>query len=390
MSKNSWHITHAVVTFSLLLTGLLLYSQSIRGTLADLRIYLHYAHIILGVIFALTIVTYVRLLVMNWDRCAGQNTRKSLNVLFIALAAGSFLTGILLVLRTSPEVAAGLSVLSLHRGLAAIGSVAVLYHTLSRLLQPKTLTPDGNACSDIDEGFLSNRRVFIRWAAAVGVLVGGGALAKWLGAREISSTTPVANASQFKNCNSMTPQPLPNLGSVPPVGGGYKGEFEVFTVTKIPCVSSDNWQFRLFGLVDNPLTLSWKEFLEIPRKVQVSDFYCITGWTVYNGTYEGIPLSRFLALGKVKPEAGYVKFYSGDGVYTSALSMEQAKMEDVMVAVLIDGKPIPSDLGGPARLIVPQMYAYKGVKWVNGIELVQKPHIGYWESRGYDNDAWVK
>ena len=61
-----------------------------------------------------------------------------------------------------------------------------------------------------------------------------------------------------------------------------------------------------------------------------------------------------------------------------------------MVAVLIDGKPIPSDLGGPARLIVPQMYAYKGVKWVNGIELVQKPHIGYWESRGYDNDAWVK
>jgi DMSO/TMAO reductase YedYZ molybdopterin-dependent catalytic subunit len=60
-----------------------------------------------------------------------------------------------------------------------------------------------------------------------------------------------------------------------------------------------------------------------------------------------------------------------------------------MVAVLMDGKPIPQKLGGPVRLIVPQMYAYKSVKWLQGIELIEKEHMGYWEVRGYDNDAWV-
>jgi len=85
-----------------------------------------------------------------------------------------------------------------------------------------------------------------------------------------------------------------------------------------------------------------------------------------------------------------VKFFSDDGVYTDALSLEQARMEDVMVALLIDGKAIPSDLGGPARLIVPQMFGYKAVKWLVGIELIQELHKGYWETRGYEVDAWVK
>ncbi|MNP56176.1 TMAO/DMSO reductase [compost metagenome] len=91
----------------------------------------------------------------------------------------------------------------------------------------------------------------------------------------------------------------------------------------------------------------------------------------------------------VKPEAHSVKFYSGDGVYTDAITMDQAQMEDIMVAVMHDGKPIPADLGGPVRLVIPQMYAYKSVKWLNRIELIDSEHIGYWEERGYDKDAWL-
>ena len=146
---------------------------------------------------------------------------------------------------------------------------------------------------------------------------------------------------------------------------------------------------RLFGLVDNPMTLSWSEFLQIPRKVQITNFHCITGWNVYEITYEGILLSQLMTLAKIKSAAKYVKLYSADGVYTSSLSLEQAKMEDVMAVVLMDGKPIPSDLGGPARLIVPRMFGYKGVKWLNAVELIQEPYLGFWEERGYANDAWV-
>jgi sulfoxide reductase catalytic subunit YedY len=132
------------------------------------------------------------------------------------------------------------------------------------------------------------------------------------------------------------------------------------------------------------------KFLKLKRKVQVSDFHCVTGWSVYNNTWEGIPLSELLDKAGVDARAKFVEFYSGDKVYTDTLSLEQARMQDVMVAVLHDGKPIPQELGGPVRLIVPKMYTYKSVKWLQSIELLEKDHTGYWEQRGYDNDAWVR
>ncbi|WP_311198763.1 molybdopterin-dependent oxidoreductase [Paenibacillus hexagrammi] len=141
--------------------------------------------------------------------------------------------------------------------------------------------------------------------------------------------------------------------------------------------------------MERPSVWSWEQFLKLKRTVQVSDFHCVTGWSVYKCTWEGIPLKEMLAAAGVKPEAKFVKFYSGDGVYTDALSLDQAAIDDVMVAVMLDGKPIPQKLGGPVRLIVPKMFAYKSVKWLQGIELIDKEHIGYWEVRGYRNDAWV-
>ncbi|MBW7459944.1 molybdopterin-dependent oxidoreductase, partial [Paenibacillus sepulcri] len=162
-----------------------------------------------------------------------------------------------------------------------------------------------------------------------------------------------------------------------------------YTVTQIPSFNNSNWSFAVDGLVDKKMNYNWEQFVKLARKVQVSDFHCVTGWSVYSNTWEGIPLKQFLKEAGVQQQAKNVKFYSGDGVYTDSLTLEQADMDDVMVAVLHDGKPIPSDLGGPVRLIVPKMYAYKSVKWLNRIELIPDEHIGYWEQRGYSNDAWV-
>jgi len=390
MSKSSrLHFTHSTVTFLLILTGLMLSSQSLRGALADLRIYLKYAHIICGVIFAITTAAYIVPLTVKWKTFAWRTMQKAAYIVFAVLAKGAIFTGVLLAFGMDVGAAGGISTLDWHKGLAMISITVVLYHSFSELLNWLTNLSKTTRSGVAEGGFQVDRRNFIRWSSAVAALFGGGMIANWLG-RGGNESLFVNKEKRFANCNQMDPPPLPNLGSVPPIGGGYEGEFEVFTVTKIPCANSDSWQFRLFGLVDQPLTLSWKEFLEIPRKVQISDFYCVTGWTVYHATYEGISLSRLIDLGRIKSQARYVKFYSSDGIYTSALSLEQARMEDVMVAVLMDGEPIPSDLGGPARLIVPQMYAYKGVKWINAIEFIAEPHDGYWESRGYENDAWVK
>ncbi|WP_348519877.1 molybdopterin-dependent oxidoreductase [Bacillus sp. 165] len=92
----------------------------------------------------------------------------------------------------------------------------------------------------------------------------------------------------------------------------------------------------------------------------------------------------------VEKTAKYVKFYSSDSIYTDTLTIDQAMMEDITIAVLRDGKPIEQDLGGPVRLIVPKMYAYKSVKWLNRIECIAQDHTGYWEARGYSTNAWVK
>jgi DMSO/TMAO reductase YedYZ molybdopterin-dependent catalytic subunit len=142
--------------------------------------------------------------------------------------------------------------------------------------------------------------------------------------------------------------------------------------------------------VEKPQVLSWIDFLKLPRVVQVSDFHCVEGWSVFGVTYEGVRISDIFDRVGVKPQAKYVKFNSLDGVYTDALSLDQARLGDVMAAVLIDGKAIPSDLGGPVRLVVPQMFAYKAVKWLGGIELIDAPHKGYWEVRGYPVDGWAK
>lgn len=91
----------------------------------------------------------------------------------------------------------------------------------------------------------------------------------------------------------------------------------------------------------------------------------------------------------VSPQATHVRFVSYDGVYTDALTLSQAMQGDVFVAILMDGKPLNHDQGGPARLVVPRMFAYKSVKWLTAIELIDHEHTGFWEELGYNTDAWL-
>lgn len=384
---NRLHSYHIVATVFLLMTGLLLNSSFSREALSTFRIYLRYTHILAGSYFIVTVAIYCGILVKNWDDLKEQKIRQVLNLVSILIAAGVSFTGVLLVLGTDITAFTGFSGLSWHKGMVVLGIMAVIYHSLSKGIIFFCGLPQNTGLVSGKREFRTGRRSFISWLAATAALLCGGYVAKWL-RQDVSSS--FNKVQKFRNCNKIDPQPIPGLGSVPPIGGGYSGNFEVFTVTKIPCISSEEWQFKLFGLVEKSMVFSWREFLEIPRRVQVSNFYCVTGWSVLHVTYEGIQLAALLDLAGIKPQAGYVKFYSEDGVYTSALSLKQAFMEDAMVAILMDGEPIPSDLGGPARLVVPRMYAYKGVKWVNAIELISESHMGYWESRGYENDAWVQ
>ncbi|MGG0716402.1 molybdopterin-dependent oxidoreductase [Robertmurraya massiliosenegalensis] len=321
-----------------------------------------------------------------------QNKRINLGIVIATLLI-LIISGVLLTFhRMVPPVVSTWSLI-IHDVATWVGLPYIIYHSVTRSKWFKKLERHLQKTEKKEEPMLIEannpiykRRTFLRMASgSIIVLLFSSGISKWL---TLQFPTIFAQMSQPKS-QPFSPLPRPTSKSMPPIGGGRKGEFRYFTVTETPQLNTSNWNLKIDGLVESPNVYNWERFLQLKRYVQVSDFHCVTGWSVYSGTWEGILLSELLRQVGVKKDAQFVKFYSADGVYTDTLSLEQAKMDDVMVAVLIDGELITEKNGGPVRLIVPQMYAYKSVKWLNRIELINHEHIGYWEERGYAQNAWV-
>jgi DMSO/TMAO reductase YedYZ molybdopterin-dependent catalytic subunit len=149
------------------------------------------------------------------------------------------------------------------------------------------------------------------------------------------------------------------------------------------------WRLTVGGLVENELSLDYRSLRELPRATQVSDFHCVTGWTVRNVRWGGVRLTDLFESARAFPDAQGVQFVSMEEPYLDYLTMDQALLGDVMLAYELDGKPLPREHGAPLRLVIPEMYGYKGVKWLRAVNLVTAADDGYWEMLGYDRDAWV-
>lgn len=157
-----------------------------------------------------------------------------------------------------------------------------------------------------------------------------------------------------------------------------------------PDVSSDEYRLGVTGMVDTPLELSYADLLERPMTGLTRDFQCVTGWRVPDVEWAGVRVADVLDEAGVGEGASHVRFFSYDGIYTTTLTLEQARRDDVLVATKMLGDDVRREHGGPVRLFVAPMYGYKSLKWLAGFEVtdsVEPP--GYWEVRGYDTDAWV-
>ena len=127
----------------------------------------------------------------------------------------------------------------------------------------------------------------------------------------------------------------------------------------------------------------------MPPKKRFRDFHCVTGWTVRKVRWEGVSSRTLVDLVRPRPAARYVNFVSLEKPYVDQLSLKQFLAPDVLLARGMDAKPLPRVHGAPLRLVVPEMYGYKSVKWVGEIAFVAGADPGYWEQRGYDADAFV-
>jgi len=190
----------------------------------------------------------------------------------------------------------------------------------------------------------------------------------------------------------MRKPPLPDdLAARVPPGQHLVEDFPVLSYGPTPRFNPAKWDFRLLGLVENPIRFSWEEFRKLPMHRQTSDFHCVTSWSRYDNRWEGVKISDLMKLVTLKPQARYV-FVHCDGGYTTNLEIGEFLEEDVMLASRHDGKDLEPDHGCPLRLVVPKLYGWKSAKWVRAIEFCAKERRGFWEVRGYHNhgDPWAE
>jgi len=176
-----------------------------------------------------------------------------------------------------------------------------------------------------------------------------------------------------------------------PPGQRETDRFPVLSKSGTPDWTREEWTFEVWGVVENELTLDYESFRELPTETQRQDFHCVTGWSKLDCEFTGVPFTEIAERAGVHHDAVHVVFHALDG-YTTDLPLSECDRREVLFVSEYDGEPLPEDHGGPLRVVTPHKYAYKGAKWVTGVEFLTEPERGYWEKRGYSDtaDPWAE
>jgi len=178
-----------------------------------------------------------------------------------------------------------------------------------------------------------------------------------------------------------------------PVGQHEVRNWPVLDLGEQPTVDLRSWRLEVGGLVDNPFTLDWNQFLALTQVDDVSDFHCVTTWSRFSNHWRGVRFRTIAELAVPHDDAAFVlctgyDFMPGSNIpYTTNLPLARAVEDDVLLVHTWEGKPLPPDHGGPCRMITPKLYAWKGTKWIRRIDFLADDRKGFWEERGYSNTA---
>ena len=354
----AWRRAHtaAIALLPLLLaSGMALYWPPVHAWLIPYLPLIYDGHIVLGLVWVLLLLWPV----VVSPRFAGRRTLSALDWLpLLALGVGASVTGLVLVLPGVFSATWRAIEFGGHGVFALLLAVAVAAHAVARwrrlVVRQTRFDPE--------------RRAFARYA-----LYGTGAalVLPWL------VRLPGALAGSGRG-SGQSPQAV-------------ESDFVTYSAAGvIPQISTADYRLRVDGAVDTPYELTLDELKAMPKVDVVKNFQCVTGWVVPSVHWTGVRLADLVA--RAGPRAGntVVEFYSADGVYTDTLAgVGQVDLGDVILAYGIEGGSLPAERGGPVRLVVPPMYGYKSVKWVNRIRVTDRVQPGYWEVRGYAVNAWL-
>jgi DMSO/TMAO reductase YedYZ molybdopterin-dependent catalytic subunit len=167
-----------------------------------------------------------------------------------------------------------------------------------------------------------------------------------------------------------------------PAGQTFARRWAIYAAFGVPKLDIKSWRLNTKGLVDKPLTLSFEDLEKLPQVKLTKDFHCVTSWSIKDVVWEGVPFAEFAKLTSVKKDVQWVMFHCADG-YTAPVPFEDAMVEDSLIALKMNGKPIPVQQGFPARPFIPHLYGWKSAKWLTDVEFLPKYEDGYWERYGY-------
>jgi len=171
-----------------------------------------------------------------------------------------------------------------------------------------------------------------------------------------------------------------------PPGQYLTEKWPVLHAGSVPSTDLATWDFRVWGQVEEPLTLSWDDFDALPKSENVQDIHCVTRWSRFDTRFRGVHWRELAKLVKPKPTANFVIAHCEQG-YTANVPIEFLEDDLALLATEADGEPLEPDHGWPLRLVIPGKYFWKSAKWLRGIELSSIDKPGFWERYGYHNDA---
>ncbi len=207
--------------------------------------------------------------------------------------------------------------------------------------------------------------------------------------------------AQTPSMNDRIDGPTPPRGTGPanrhgmpqlPVGQTISKKWPVLDLGYQPNIPLDKWQLAIDGEVAEPLRLKWADLMALPQVEDVSDFHCVTTWSKLDMHWVGVRFMDLAALVHPKGTATHIMCYGYDG-YSTNIALEEALKPDVLLVHTAEGpdgspQPLAREHGGPLRLITPQLYAWKGSKWIKRIEFMAGNRLGFWEERGYSDTAY--
>jgi DMSO/TMAO reductase YedYZ molybdopterin-dependent catalytic subunit len=168
-----------------------------------------------------------------------------------------------------------------------------------------------------------------------------------------------------------------------PPGQTRTRKWPVLDAHGTPAIDLATWRFAVDGLVENPQQWSLDEFMQLPAVKVYADFHCVTRWSRLDNVWSGVSTAEVARIVGLKAEAKFAVAFGYDDGWTTNLPLEYFLAEDSLFAWSHDGQPIPAEHGGPVRLIVPRLYAWKSAKWVKGIRFLETDEPGFWEEGGY-------